>query len=181
MRIIAGKYRRRLISYPDDASKIRPTKDRVREALFSALGNIENKAFLDLYAGSGSMGLEALSRGCEKVYFVDNYSLAIRTVKNNLASLNIPNDQYEVMFMNDKEALKKLSERSLSFDLIYIDPPYKSENYMEIINLILSYSLLNNGGRLILESDKQINMPLDLFSKNNQYKYGDIFVTVLWR
>ena len=71
MRIVGGKYRHRLISFPDDANQTRPTKDRVREAIFSALGDISHARVLDLYAGSGAMGLEALSRGASHITFVD--------------------------------------------------------------------------------------------------------------
>ena len=89
MRIVGGKYRHRLIEYPNDASHIRPTKDRIREAIFNALGDISGLTVLDLYAGSGAMGIEALSRGAEKCYFVDKNYIAINTIKNNLSSLLI--------------------------------------------------------------------------------------------
>ena len=83
MRIVGGKYRHRLISFPDDMAHTRPTKDRVREAVFSALGDINGYRVLDLYAGSGAMGIEALSRGAKHATFVDISPLAIKTIKAN--------------------------------------------------------------------------------------------------
>ena len=78
MRVIAGVYRHRLLKYPENRLDIRPTKDRIREAFFSSLGDISGKTFLDLYAGSGSMGIEAISRGASKSYFVDNNLLSLK-------------------------------------------------------------------------------------------------------
>ena len=89
MRIVGGKYRHRLIIYPDDMEHTRPTKDRIREAIFSALGDITNSNALDLYAGSGAMGLEALSRGASKCAFVDVSPIAIKTITGNLDNLKI--------------------------------------------------------------------------------------------
>ena len=88
MRIVGGKYRHRLISFPDDMAHTRPTKDRIREAVFSALGDISGYRVLDLYAGSGAMGIEAISRGAKHCYFVDKNNIAINCVKENLNSLS---------------------------------------------------------------------------------------------
>ena len=95
MRVIGGLYRHRKLTYPEDNKNIRPTKDRIREAFFSIVGDLTNKTFLDLYAGCGSMGIEAISRGATKSYFVDNNKESINFVKENLKSLNISN--YELL------------------------------------------------------------------------------------
>ena len=94
MRIVGGKYRHRQIIYPNDMEHTRPTKDRIREAIFSAIGDIDGFDALDLYAGSGAMGLEALSRGAKKCAFVDVSSVAIKTIKDNISNLKINNEEY---------------------------------------------------------------------------------------
>ena len=86
MRIVGGIYRHRIINYPNDAEHIRPTKDRIREAIFSALGDLSGFKGLDLYSGSGAMGIEALSRGASFMTFVDKNKVAINTTKNNISS-----------------------------------------------------------------------------------------------
>ena len=95
MRIVGGKYKRRMIEFPEEQSKnyeTRPTKDRIREALFNALGNtMEDEVVLDLFAGSGSLGLEAISRGASKAYFVDARKEAIQAIRHNVTSLDIHN------------------------------------------------------------------------------------------
>ena len=126
MRIVAGKYRHRLIEYPNNAEYIRPTKDRIREALFSALGDINGLTVLDLYAGSGAMGIEALSRGASKCVFVDNNQIAYKTVKNNLNNLGI--EDYELIFDEDKKALELFKSKGYKFELVILDPPSKSES-----------------------------------------------------
>ena len=112
MRIVAGKYRHRLIDYPENNPDIRPTKDMVREGVFSALGDISNKKVLDLFAGSGSMGIEALSRGASLCYFVDKSDLSIKVVKKNCLTLGI--DNARVMQMDYLEALNKFIEKKVS-------------------------------------------------------------------
>ena len=118
MRIVGGIYRHRLINYPDDAEHIRPTKDRIREAIFSALGDLSNMKGLDLYSGSGAMGIEALSRGCSFMTFVDMNKVAINTTKGNLQSLGINNA--EVLFMKDVDAIKMFIDRKEKFDIVFL-------------------------------------------------------------
>ena len=121
MRIVGGIYKRRLITYPDDASHIRPTKDRVREAIFSALGDLTDYVGLDLYSGSGAMGIEGLSRGCSFMTFVDINKLAIEVTKKNISSLNIKNAK--VLFMSDESAINEFIKNKKQFDIIFLDPP----------------------------------------------------------
>ena len=91
MRVIGGEFRHRKLVYPDSNKDIRPTKDRIREAFFSIIANSEKGLFLDLYAGSGSIGVEALSRGFSKAVFVDISKEALKYVKDNVSSLNLEN------------------------------------------------------------------------------------------
>ena len=129
MRIVGGLYRHRLIDYPNDAEHIRPTKDRIREAIFSAVGDLTNFKGLDLYSGSGAMGIEGLSRGASHMVFVDHNKIAIETTKKNIASLGIKNA--EVLFMEDLVALEKFHQEKRSFDVVFLDPPYKLGKYEE--------------------------------------------------
>lgn len=179
MRIVGGIYKRRLITYPDDAEHIRPTKDRIREAIFSALGDLSNYKGLDLYSGSGAMGIEGLSRGCSFMTFVDQNKTAIETTKKNLESLNIKNA--EVLFMKDTNAINIFINKNNIFDIIFLDPPYKEGRYEEIVSLLLKNDLLSKNGIIVIESDHEVNLASDAFMKRRDYKYGDIYVAILWR
>ena len=179
MRVVGGIYKRRLITYPDDAKHIRPTKDRVREAIFSALGDLTNYQGLDLYSGSGAMGIEGLSRGCSFMIFVDNNKIAIETTKKNIESLNIKNA--EIMFKNDFDALEDFKKNNKFFDIVFLDPPYKEGKYEQLVDYFLDNNLLSTNGIMVLESDRDINIDESLFQKVRKYKYGDIKVMIMWR
>ena len=178
MRIVAGKYRHRLIEYPDDALHIRPTKDRIREALFSALGDISSLDVLDLYSGSGAMGIEALSRDASKCIFVDNNKVAYRTTLNNLNNLNIQN--YEFLFMDDFKALETLKDKGYKFDIVILDPPYKSETYIEVINYLINNGLMKNNARIITECNRALDFSSLNLKNVKEYRYGEIFVNILY-
>ena len=175
MRIIAGKYKRRLIYWPDIPST-RPTKDRVRESTFMALSSLDNKVFLDLYSGSGSIGIEAISRGAKKVYFVDNNVNAIKCIKENINLLSITED-YEIIKSLDIDALKMFQEQKIKFDVIYLDPPYESKTYQTIINLLFANDLLNECAIIITECDRKLDINHPLIISQKEYKHGDIYVT----
>ncbi len=154
LRIISGIYRHRRIDFPIEED-IRPTKDKVREALFSSLGNISGKTFLDMYAGSGSIGLEAASRGASPIYFIDNNKAAIKCINSNITSLDVPNT---VVIDKDVDvALSDLSKSDIVFDYIYLDPPYKEEKYAAMLSLLNEYHLLNEDAIIIVESDHPLN------------------------
>ena len=179
MRIVGGKYRHRLISYPDDAKHIRPTKDRIREAIFSALGDIEGYVGLDLYSGSGAMGIEGLSRGCSFMTFVDINKIAIDTTKKNLGSLGIK--EAEVLYTDDESAIKSFINNKKRFDIVFLDPPYKLGQYEKILSLFKENELLTERAIIVIESDHDIAIDDNYFSKRRDYKYGEIKVIILWR
>lgn len=167
LRIIAGKYKRtNLLTL--DSLDTRPTKDMVREALFSSI-DVEDKTLLDLFAGSGAIGLEAISRGAKEVTLNDNNKEAIKIIKANLNKLNekanILNDDYLI-------ALNKLN--GTSYDFIYIDPPYAFKHYDEVFNKISEYNLLNDKGTIIVEVKKDVNLDSNYKEFNNykERKYG---------
>ncbi len=181
MRVIAGKYRHRILKWPDDAAHIRPTKDRIREAIFGALNNIEGKYVLDLYSGSGAMGIEALSRGAAKSVFVDINQIALDTTKDNLKSLGISSLEATVLALEDVKAIEKLHRDGYKFDLIILDPPYKEGKYTDIIYLLKENDLISDNGIIVIESDHQIELDTSEYQKVRDYKYGEIRVKIMWR
>ena len=178
MRIVGGKYRHRLIVYPDDATHTRPTKDRVREAIFSAIGDISNYNVLDLYAGSGAMGIEALSRGASHCVFVDSSLIAIKTIKENVSNLKIPENEYEIIKNRDLVAIDSFKEK---FDLIILDPPYEEGQYEMIVNLLKEKDLISENAIIVMEANRPIVLENIDYKKNKEYHYGDIMVFIYWR
>ena len=177
MRVVAGKYRHRLISFPND-SHVRPTKDRIREALFSALGDLEGLNILDLYAGSGAMGIEALSRNALHATFVDNNSLSIKVIKENIKSLGINNA--EILYKNDLDALEMFKKENRLFDLVILDPPYQEGKYIEIISYLINNNLLSNNARIVTECNYELDFNSLDFKKIKTYHYGEIIINVLY-
>ena len=181
MRIVGGKYRHRQIIYPDDANHTRPTKDRVREAIFSALGDISNARVLDLYAGSGAMGIEALSRGASHCVFVDISLNAIKVIKENIKNLKIPESEYEVIKNKDINALEIFKSNNYKFDLVILDPPYEEGQYEEILKGMIDKELLNDNAIIVMEYNRPIELENIDYQKNKEYHYGEIMVNILRR
>lgn len=136
MRVIAGKYRSRLLSAPP-GHHTRPTSDRLRETLFNVLApRIEGAVFLDLYAGSGAVGIEAISRGAQEAIFVEQAAPALKTIRANLSLLKI-HSGYALESASAAAALKRLAGQGAQVDLVFLDPPYeKSEEYQLTLNLL---------------------------------------------
>ena len=178
MRVIAGYLRHRKLVYPESNPDIRPTKDRIREAYFSSLGDIEGKVFLDLYAGCGSMGIEAISRGASKSYFVDISNESLRFVKENVKSLDIL-DKVEILKMSDMTALEMFKEKGLKFDIIYLDPPYENGQYEEVLNYIYINDLVKPNGVVSFEANRKVGINPLWNVNSKEYHYGEISVTTL--
>ncbi|WP_457679234.1 16S rRNA (guanine(966)-N(2))-methyltransferase RsmD [Thermovibrio sp.] len=184
MRVVGGKYRgRRIKSMPkrQDTKLLRPTTDRVKESVFSILNNyLEGVNFLDLFAGTGAVGIEALSRGARKVVFVENDKRFCNLIRENLKSLGLPKEKYEIICGDFVDALKKLGKRGEVFDFIYADPPYEKGYYTKVVNLVRKFNLLDRDGLLILEEPKKNQfIPQDdkwLVEKRN---YGTTTVSFL--
>ena len=179
MRVIGGIYKRRLLSWPDDAKHIRPTKDRIREAIFSALGPLDGLTSLDLYSGSGAMGIESLSRGCSFATFVDCNKVALDTTKNNLSSLGIKNAR--IIAKKDVDAIASFIQNQEKFDVLFLDPPYEEGKYEEIINTFISNDLLNAHAIIVIETNRSVNIPETWYIKRKDYQYGEVKVIILWR
>ena len=177
MRVIAGEYRHRKLDYPDNNKDIRPTKDRIREAFFSSLGDISGKSFLDLYAGSGSIGIEAISRGASYATLVDNNDISISYIRKNIANLNIKNA--EIIKAFDEVALAKFINQGRQFDIVYLDPPYESNRYEVALDLLFNNNLLSENAIVALEANRDIAINPLWNVKIKEYHYGEIKVVVL--
>ncbi|MBR0138519.1 MAG: 16S rRNA (guanine(966)-N(2))-methyltransferase RsmD [Erysipelotrichaceae bacterium] len=155
MRIVAGEFRSRILqTLPGDNT--RPTLDKVREAVFSRIGPyFENgERILDLFAGSGAIGLEALSRGAKEAVFVDKSFQAIRVIKKNIESLKVQ-DRCRVLNLDYNQALNTLGENKEKFDLIYLDPPYKLQAISQILKTVSENELIIKDGIIIAETLKE--------------------------
>ena len=168
MRIISGKYKGLKLN-GFDISGTRPTMDRVKESLFGMINsNISESIVLDLFAGSGSLGLEALSNGSKKTYFVDTNIKCIKAIKENLKNVK---EEYEVLNLNYNKALELFKEKNIKFDLIFLDPPYDKNLITPAIKKILSLDLLKENALIVCEYEtEEIDCDLELIKEK---KYGD--------
>jgi 16S rRNA (guanine(966)-N(2))-methyltransferase RsmD len=160
MRIIAGTFRSRHL-LPLKKLKLRPTSDMLRETLFNILGPcVEDARFLDLFAGTGAVGIEAVSRGASFVVFAENHHAAARLITENLASLTITTN-IRIMKSDALEAVHKLeAEQQRPFNLIFLDPPYASErDYHAILHALAKSSLLAAETMVIAEHRKTFDLP----------------------
>lgn len=169
MRIISGKYKGKQIEgFNIDGT--RPTMDRVKESLFGSIQNyIKESICLDLFAGSGSLGFEALSNGASKCFFVDNNNIVIKQLNKTINSLNTPNSI--VLNKDYKDALNKFKNDNIKFDLIFLDPPYKFNLIDNCLELIDKYNLLNDNGLIICEYETE-EFDIKSFKLLKEKKYG---------
>ncbi len=173
MRVVAGVHKgRQLKAVPGKTT--RPTTDKVKEAVFQILGPLfKDGMFLDLFAGSGSLGIEALSRGMKKGIFVDKHPKAIHTIYENVRTLKL-DDRVEVYRTEAFRAINAASKRELQFDLILLDPPYKKVDYGMLLDEIAKLQLLKENGMVYCEHDSAEELPgdNDYFSVIKQDHYG---------
>ena len=164
MRIISGKHGgRKLKEFSGNA--VRPTSDRAKEALFNILGNISDLSFLDLFSGTGSIGIEALSRGATPVTLVDCADDSVKLAKENLKTIG------ESATVVKSDAYAFLKRTDCSYDIIFLDPPYK-ENAISALEIIVGNGLLKEGGLLVYEhSGEGISAPEGLKLKDSR-RYG---------
>lgn len=150
MQVIAGKYRgRKLISL--DSEQTRPTLQRVKESLFSMIDEkIANSVVLDLFAGSGALGIEAISRGASEVVFVDNNPEVKKVLEKNLERINEP---HTIKIGEFSGVLKEFKTGARKFDLVFLDPPYKSNFGAEAMSVLAENHLLNKNAMIVLEQE----------------------------
>lgn len=155
--MIAGKYRSRQLVAPQ-GQQTRPTSDRLRETLFNVVAPyIEDTVWFDLFAGSGAVGIEALSRGAHSVYFVESAASAIRTIRKNLQTLKI-DEGANVIERDVLTALRQLDAQAVRCDFAFLDPPYrKPDDYEQVLEFLSRSQLLNSGAQVIAEHDKHFD------------------------
>lgn len=178
MKIISGKYKGRNIEGFDIVGT-RPTMDRVKESLFATIQNyIDDSVVLDLFSGSGNLGLEALSEGAKYAYLVDCNFKAIKTINKNISSIGIT--EAETINMDYKKALIYFSEKNIKFDLIFLDPPYNTDYIEKSLELISKYDLLTDNGLIVCESDNLDRIVYnDMYKAVKDKKYGDKYIVLL--
>ena len=181
LRIISGELKGKKLKVPKNKS-IRPTSDRVKEAVFNILGpKVSDGIFLDLFAGSGSIGIEALSRGAKEAVFVDNNNHSLKILKDNLNETNFHN-RSRIIYGDCLDIVKILEHNGKLFDIIYMDPPYDIEvqNIIKLIKMIGDRNLLSDDGVLLVEhrKNKEINEKIGVLSKARLKKYGDTYISL---
>jgi 16S rRNA (guanine966-N2)-methyltransferase len=180
MRIIAGAFRGRRLHTPK-SNRIRPTIDRVREAVFSIIsGQVRGAKVLDLFAGTGAMGLEALSRGANYCFFVDNGGEAVSLIRENV-QLCAAQDSSRVIKEPVASAIRRLGSENELFDLIFMDPPY-GQGYIERTLEIVG-AVARNDALVIAEHHIKDKPPLvpEIWQKDRERRYGDTLISVYSR
>ena len=175
MRVIGGKFRsRRLKTFA--GTRLRPTSDPLRETLFNVLGaSIVGATFADCYAGSGAVGIEALSRGAAKVFFLENYRPAAALIRGNLISLGVFNG-YEILPTDVLGGLEQLERRPVRCHFIFLDPPYDAANeYARTLTWLGARALLAADGLVIAEHARRIPLPASVgaLERVRELRQGD--------
>lgn len=173
MRIIAGEHRGRRIDAPR-GEKTRPTSDRVRENAFNLIGPVDDADVLDLFAGSGALGLEALSRGASSATFVDSAQAAVAAIRANAQALGAPAD---VRRQDARAFLRNAPRARATYDLVFLDPPYRQAGRLgpELSGLLVP--VLAPGARVVSESDRRAPLDLDL-PRTDERRYADTLIRI---
>ena len=176
MRVITGSARGVRLKTPDGL-KTRPTSDRVKEALFSAIQfEVQGARFLDLFAGTGQMGIEALSRGANSAVFVDDWKNACNLVRENLQITKL-SDRAKVCNLDYLSFLNTCKE---TFDIVFLDPPYAEIFLENALNKISEIDILSDRGIIICErpAEKQLDLEISGLQRCKDYKYGKTWITI---
>lgn len=176
MRVIAGRYGGRRLRAPKGRTT-RPTSERVREALFSMLGDVEGSRVLDLFAGTGALGIEALSRGARQAVFVERDRAAIEVLQSNLAALGLADEQAQLRREHAEEALRGARKRKETYDLILIDPPYGQALRLGPWLSAALGEVLAPRARVVLERDRRTSLDLGL-ALEKERRYGDTTIAI---
>lgn len=178
MRITTGKYRNYKIYIPRG---IRPTQDKVRKAVFDILGDISGLTFLELFAGSGAVGLEALSRGVSELTMIESDRGSISAIKKNIQLLRAP--ACNLYHLEAGKAIKLLALDKKRFDIIFIDPPYHLDMAKKILQTLGGYDILAPHGLIVVQHFKSELLPKESlnFSLIKEAKYGDTWLSIFRR
>ena len=176
MRIIGGEFRSRVLAH-FDGENVRPTSDRAREALFNILANhVRGARVLDVFAGSGALGLESLSRGAKEVVFNDLSKDSVAIIKRNLTTLKVQiNGERAKVYQGDFSTLLQTVQGQ--FDLILLDPPYAQEFGKRALEIIASRQLLTDNGVAVYERDCAFTGQIDGLEQYDERKYGKAILT----
>jgi 16S rRNA (guanine(966)-N(2))-methyltransferase RsmD len=180
MRIISGRFGGRDLGPVPEG--VRPTSDRVRESLFSALGSVDGLRVLDLFAGTGALGLEAISRGAEQVVFVERSRRVIRALRARLDALGIDEPgTVRILKLDAKKAIGRLvGDCDEGFDLVFLDPPYEEGDRVGTLTALFSAGILRQHGRVVVEGPKRHPLPtLPGVCVVDERDYGDTKLTWL--
>ena len=176
MRVVAGRFGGRRLRAPRGRDT-RPTSDRVREALFSMLGPLDDARVLDLFAGSGALGIEALSRGAATAILVERDARAVEVIRANLDALGLGAVEAELVRADARAALRDASARGDAYDLVFLDPPYRDA---AALGRELSRALpavLARDARVVAESDRRAPLQIDL-PVVRERRYGDTLIRI---
>ena len=174
MRVTGGIFRGRKLQTISGRAT-RPTADKVREAVFNVLmHDVEGARVLDIFAGSGALGIEALSRGARSAVFVESGRTQVNAIKNNLRSLGLEAD---ILVKDYRTACRHLSEEGQRFELIFADPPYDEVTPPEIVETVLQYGLLSHNGLLIIEHKRKQAKESDKMHLLKKRRFGQTEVS----
>ena len=177
MRVISGSLKgRKIKGY--DIEGTRPTMDRVKMSLFGSIQNyIQDAYVLDLFAGSGNLGIEAISNGAKRCFFVDNNHQCIKVIRENIKEFKIE-DKSTSIEMDYCKALEIFKDKGYIFDIIFVDPPYKEHILLEILEIVRDNHLLSKDGLIILEHNYEYSNEVEGYILLKKKKYGDKFISI---
>lgn len=178
MRIIAGKYKFKKL-YEFNVPTTRPTSDKVKEALFDILSSLDDLVCLDLFAGTGALGLEALSRNAKMCYFCESNIDIYKILVKNFQNVGVPASQINALRSDYLKALKWYKSKGIKFDIIFIDPPYKTELAEKAINFIIDNNMLTDNGVICWEHDNSKLETINFYNILNHKRYGSIYLTFI--
>lgn len=184
MRIISGTMRGTKL-FTLEGENTRPTLDRVKEALFSKINyDLQDAVVLDLFAGSGALALESLSRGARQVVLCDSSRDAVKIIKQNIEKTRT-NDKTLLLTCDYKKALEELKNKKIKFDIVFLDPPYLTDYGEVAAKIIIENDLLNEDGLIVLETDNEKkvidNLDTNILEIKDIKKYGRVFLLFLNR
>ena len=178
MRVISGKVRGLKLDTPKN-NDVRPTTDRVKESLFNIINSyVRDSNILDLFAGTGSLGIECLSRGAAECIFVDSSKESIKIINSNIKRARVEEESI-VLNMDFKEALRNTKLKDKEFDIIFMDPPYYENMFTDALNIISDKKLLSEEGIIVVEHDTKDDFPekVGQLYKSRDKKYGNTTLT----
>lgn len=180
VRIIAGRAKGCRLTPVPSGSAARPTSDRVKEALFNILPPLEGDCFIDLFAGTGNIGLEAMSRGAGKVFFVENNASLSALIKKNIEKCGLAGE-FEILPVSIERAVRTLIKRAAKSDIVFADPPYDRGWVEKTINVLKNGELFSDDALFVLQHSMREVLPddLGLFELADQRKYGDTVISIL--